>query len=191
MKKVNLKGALVCAAAAIVVATTFMMPSCKKKDSSATTTTLTLYDSLGGSTMVKDPADTTQMIEKGRLGIRSVVDSAIFVIAADTAINGYFTVLLAEVTTGNLSGFTALSKNLTDFFCVATGAKDFTYAGKSMTDAHNPSANSRISMKVDAGDFNQFIADVGVSAGKNGLPSYITARLVTVMNSVMSQVVQR
>lgn len=178
-----------CAVAILVIATTFSTTSCKKKDN--TTPTMTLYDSLGGTTMVADPSNSGQMIEKGRLGIRSVVDSAIFIIAADTSINSYFTVLLAEVTSGNTSGFTALSKNLTDFFCVATGAKDFTYTGKSMTDAHNPATNSRISKKVDASAFAQFINDVGQSASKNNIPSYLTARLVTVMNSVMGQVVQQ
>ena len=67
--------------------------------------------------MVQDPtASAGTMIEAGRLGIRSVVDSAIFVIAADDSINNYFNVLLAEVTAGDLSGFQELSKNLTDFF---------------------------------------------------------------------------
>ncbi len=187
MKNVKIRTVLMSAIAVVALGATLMMPSCKKKD----TTTMTLYDSLGGTTMVADPSNSGQMIEKGRLGIRSVVDSAIFIIAADASINKYFTVLLAEVTAGNLSGFSALSKNLTDFFCVATGAKNFTYSGKNMVDAHNPATNSRISGKVDAGDFSQFINDVGASAGKNQLPSYLTARLVTVMNSVMGQVVQK
>lgn len=179
-----------CAVAVIAIAVTFSTSSCKKKDNN-NNMTMTLYDSLGGTAMVADPSNSGQMIEKGRLGIRSVVDSAIFVIAADTAINGYFTVLLAEVTSGNTSGFTTLSKNLTDFFCVATGAKDFTYAGKNMVDAHNPATNPRISKKVASDDFTEFINDVGISAQKNNIPSYLTARLVTVMNSVMTQVVQQ
>src|SRR5690242_17093027 len=116
--------------------------------------TLTLYDSLGGTAMVQDPANPGSMIESGRLGIRSVVDSTIFVIAADNRINSYFSVLLAEVTAGDLSGFQALSENLTDFFCVATGAKNFTYAGLSMTDAHDPAKNPRINEKVASGDFD-------------------------------------
>src|SRR5690349_22307675 len=96
--------------------------SCKKDDDKPVTpVTMTLYDSLGGTAMVQDPSNTSQMIEKGRLGIRSVVDSTIFVIAADPQLNGFFPVLLAEVGANNMSGFTALSKNLTDFFCVATG----------------------------------------------------------------------
>src|SRR3954453_4302873 len=110
----------------------FALSACNKDDNTPAPT-LNLYDSLGGTTMVQDPADASKMIEKGRLGIRSVVDSTIFVIAADTTINSYFTVLLSEVGAGNLTGFQRLSNNLTDFFCVATGAQNFTYSGFSMT----------------------------------------------------------
>src|SRR4051812_22002762 len=158
--------------------------SCNKDNDSNTTTTLTLYDSLGGTAMVADPANPGQMIESGRLGIRSVVDSAIFVIAADDSINHYFNVLLSEVAVNDLSGFQELSKNLTDFFCVATGAKNFQYTGLSMTAAHDPATNSRISEKVDAGDFGEFINDLGIAAGKNNLPDYLTARVAAVAGTV-------
>ena len=53
------------------------------------------------------------------------MDSAIFVIAADSKSNTYFQTLLTEVGNSNFTGFTTLSKNLTDFFCVATGARNF------------------------------------------------------------------
>lgn len=184
----------------VICVSSFGIMSCHKDNNTKPPTTLTLYDSLGGTTMVQDPtAAPGTMIEKGRLGIRSVVDSTIFVIAADNSINGYFTVLLQEVTNGNLTGFEELSKNLTDFFAVATGAKDYMYTGLSMTAAHNPSknaadtitANPRISMKVDAADFNEFITDLGKGATKVGLPTYLIARVATVASSVQGQVVQR
>lgn len=167
-----------------------VIPSCDKNNDS-TPVTLTLYDSLGGTAMVQDPTNPSMMIESGRLGIRSVVDSAIFVIAADDKINNYFTVLLAEVTAGDLSGFQELSKNLTDFFCVATGAKNFTYSGLNMVDAHDPATNSRISEKVNSEDFDEFITDLGIAAGKNNLPDYLTARVAEVASSVEGDVVQR
>jgi hypothetical protein len=131
--------------------------------------------------------------EAGRLAIRGVVDNALFIIAADTAINGYFTVLLGELTASppNYSGFTALEKNLVDFFCVGTGAKDFSYGGKSMTAAHDPTQNPRISMKVDAGDFNQFVTDIVASANKNHVPAGITGSLGKIIVSLQPQVVQR
>ena len=164
-------------------------PACKKKTDD--TPTMTLYDSLGGTTMVADPSNSGQMIEKGRLGIRSVVDSTIFVIAADTALNKFFPVLLAEVTSNNLSGFNALSKNLTDFFCVATGAKNFTYGGKSMVAAHDPAQNSRMNGKSSAADFDRFVADLVVGAKKVGLSDQLIGRVGAVVNTTKTDVVQK
>jgi hypothetical protein len=173
-----------------IIAIVFTIGSCSKSSSSTPTPTSTLYDSLGGTTMVADPANAGSMIEKGRLGIRSVLDSTIFVIAGDSKINGFFKVLLAEVTAGNTSGYTALSNNLTDFVCVATGAKDFTYGGKSMTDAHNPATNSRMNGKADATDFNNFVADLVIGAQKNGLSSQLIGQVGALVETLQSQVVQ-
>jgi len=143
--------------------------------------------------MVADPKNSGTMIENGRLTIRSVVDSAIFVIAADSKLNGYFKVLLAEVGSGNLSGFQALSKNLTDFICVGTGAKNFTYGGKSMVAAHDPAQNSRMNGKAANADMDQFKVDLTVAANKNGIastnPAFIS--LANIVESLRSQVVQR
>ena len=164
------------------------MQSCKKDSSTAKQT---LYDSLGGTTKVSDPANSGQMIEKGRLGLRSVVDSAIFVIAADPEINGFFQTLLAEVGNNDLTGFTVLSRNLTDFFCVATGAQHFTYAGKNMHDAHDPAINSRMNGKADSGDFDAFVADVVTAAKKNGLSDQLIGQVGVVIYSVKPAVVQK
>ncbi|HEV2479560.1 MAG TPA: group 1 truncated hemoglobin [Puia sp.] len=161
------------------------------KDHSSAPVQATLYDSLGGTAMVQDPANPGTMIEKGRLGIRSVVDSTIFVIAADTAINGFFSVLLKEVTSGNTSGLMALSKNLTDFFCVGTGAKDFSYTGKNMHDAHNPSTNPRISMLVGDDDFNEFVTDLVKGAKQVGLSDQLIAQVGNVVAAQKAQVVQK
>jgi len=164
------------------------MQSCKKDSSTAKQT---LYDSLGGTTKVSDPANSGQMIEKGRLGLRSVVDSAIFVIAADPEINGFFQTLLAEVGSNDLTGFTVLSRNLTDFFCVATGAQHFTYAGKNMHDAHDPATNPRMNGKADSGDFDAFVADVVSAAKKNGLSDQLIGQVGVVIYSVKPAVVQK
>lgn len=165
--------------------------ACNKDDNPAQPTTKTLYDSLGGTTMVADPANASTMIEQGRLGIRSVVDSTIFVIAADPELNPYFTVLLSEVGMGDLSGFQALSKNLTDFFCVATGAKNYTYSGKNMVDAHNPATNARMNGKADNGDFDAFVTDLVKGAKQNGLPDNLIARVGAIVETLRSQVVQQ
>lgn len=166
-----------------------MTQSCKKDDD--TTVTATLYDTLGGTTMVADPNNNGQMIEQGRLGIRSVVDSTIFVIAGDTAINGFFTVLLAEVTSNNTTGFEALSKNLTDFFCVATGAKNYTYGGKSMTAAHDPAQNSRMNGKAANDDFDAFVNDLVAGAQKNGLTTQQINQVGALVETLRTQVVQQ
>jgi hypothetical protein len=169
---------------------TFMTQSCSKKSGSSAAP-MTLYDSLGGTTMVADPANSGAMVEKGYLGVRTIVDSAIFIIAGDAKINPYFTVLIGEVTSGNTSGYQKLSTNLSTFIAVATGAKDYTYAGLSMTAAHNPNTNPRISMLVDSADFNEFVVDVAASATKNGLNSQLLGRVGTVLYSVEGAVVQR
>lgn len=176
---------------AVVIAGMSVMPSCKKKETTTPAPTATLYDSLGGTTMVADPSNSGQMIEKGRLGIRSVVDSTIFVIAADPQLNTFFPVLLAEVTAGNLSGFSALSKSLTDFFCVATGAKNFTYAGKSMVAAHDPAQNPRMNGKSSAADFDRFVADLVIGAKKVGLSDQLIGQVGAVVATTKTQVVQK
>jgi hypothetical protein len=166
--------------------------ACKKDDDDPITpVTMTLYDSLGGTTMVQDPSNTSQMIEKGRLGIRSVVDSTIFVIAADPKLNGFFPVLLAEVGANNLSGFSELSKNLTDFFCVATGAKNFSYSGLSMKDAHNPAKNSRMNGMAANADFDQFVADLVAGAKKVGLSDQLIGQVGAVVETTRGDVVQK
>ncbi len=175
-----------------VFATMSMLPSCKKDDNNdMNTTTMTLYDSLGGTQMVDDPSNSGQMIEKGRLGIRSVVDSTIFVIAADPSLNGFFPVLLSEVTAGDLSGFSALSKNLTDFFCVATGAKNFSYSGMSMAAAHDPAQNSRMNGKASSADFDQFVADLVIGAKKVGLSDQLIGQVGAVVATTKGDVVQQ
>ena len=174
----------------LAITAMFITQSCNKNDNPSTPVVLTLYDSLGGTAMVTDPTNSAVKIEVGRLGIRSVVDSTIFVIAADTAINPYFSVLLSEVGAGNLSGFQELSLNLTDFFCVATGAKNFTYKGLSMTDAHNPATNSRMNGKAADDDFDAFIADLVIGAHKNAIPDNLIGRIGAIVETLRSQVVQ-
>ena len=171
-----------------LVLTMTINTSCHKSSSNAQPT---LYDSLGGTTMVSDPANGGAQIEKGYLGIRTVVDSAIFIIAGDTAINSYFKVLIGEVTSGNTSGYQKLSLNLSNFVAVATGAKDYTYSGLSMTAAHNPSANPRINGVVMSDDFNEFVKDVAASAAKNGVPSNLITSLGNLLYSVESQVINQ
>ncbi len=147
--------------------------------------------------MVSDPNNSSAMIEQGRLTLRSVVDSSINVIAADTQMTKYFTVLFAELGASNTSGLTALSENFTDFMCYATGCTNAAYAynGKSMADAHNTATNSRIALKIDAADFDKFVGDIGTGLAQNGVTSANNAQLVTdlvaLLYTTKSAIVQR
>lgn len=178
---------------AVMGAASLFTSSCKKEDTQmpVTPVVMTLYDTLGGTEMVSDPANPGKMIEKGRLAIRNVVDSSIFVIAGDVQLQPYFTTLLSEVGAGNLSGFAALSETFTDLVAVSTGAKNYTYKGMSMKDAHDPAKNSRMAQKSTAEDFDKFIADVVTGAKQNGVPDEIIARLGTILVSTKADVVQR
>lgn len=189
MKKLSF---LPLAFAFVAVLSILTIESCSKKSTSNPTpaTGATLYDSLGGTALVADPAHSGAMIEKGRLGIRNVIDSTIFVIAADTRINGHFTVLLSEVTKGDLSGFTDLSENLTTFVSGATGAKDYIYIGLSMADAHNPATNSRMNGKATNADFDAFVSDLVTGANKNKIPSNLINSLGKIVESLRTVVVQ-
>lgn len=73
-----MKKASISALAISLLMSAFIVQSCNKDDNPPVTPQLTLYDSLGGTTMVTDPASPSEKIEQGRLTIRSVVDSAIF-----------------------------------------------------------------------------------------------------------------
>jgi len=178
----------------LLVTGLLVIEACSKKSESTpppTHTGTTLYDSLGGTALTTDPTHSGAMIEKGRLAIRNVVDSTIFVIAADSRINGHFTVLLSEVTKGDLSGFTDLSENLTTFVSGATGAKDYIYIGLSMTDAHNPATNPRMNGKASNADFDAFVSDLVAGANKNKVPAHFINSLGAIVETLRGQVVQQ
>ncbi|HTK21632.1 MAG TPA: hypothetical protein VL442_19070 [Mucilaginibacter sp.] len=188
MKKLTLLPlALVFTIAALLVT----VESCSKKSNPMPVVKATLYDSLGGTAMVADPTHSGKMIEKGRLAIRGVIDSTIFVIAADARINGHFTVLLSEVTKGDLSGFTELSDNLTIFVSTATGAKDYTYTGLSMKDAHDPATNPRMNGKATSADFDAFVSDLVTGANKNHVPANLLNSIGKIVESLRTTVVQQ
>lgn len=188
----------------------FIYTSCKKDDTTSSTTTSTtsttsttgttnptLYERVGGTTMVTDPKNPTTMIEKGRLTLRAVVDSSILVIAGDTQMAKYFPVLFAELGASNTSGLTALSKNFTDFMCYATGATNTAYAykGKSMKDAHDPAKNGRMGLKANSADFDKFVGDIGTGLAQNGVTSannkQLVDDLVALLYTTKNDIVQR
>jgi len=186
--------------------------SCKEEETPATppTTTATtattattgntqqtLYVRVGGTTMVSDPSNPGQMIEKGRLTLRAVVDSSINVIAADTQLQKYFVALFAELRTGNTTGLAALSESFTDFMCSATGSTNaaYAYTGRSMKNAHDPAVFSRMALKANAADFDKFVGNIGIGLAKNGVTAQNNAALVTdlvaLLNTTKNDIVQR
>ena len=171
-----------------------IMSSCKKDEDQPTTPVPapapSLYVQVGGTEMVPDPANTGVMIEKGYLSIRSVVDSSLLVIAADTALQPFFSVLLAELGAGNTTGFTLLSKNVTDFFVVNAGGTNFTYGGLNMVDTHNPLVNPRMTGLAQNDDMDAFIADVVTGAQQNAVPDAIIAQFGALMESLRTAIVQ-
>ena len=195
---------LITLAVATVATFTVSTQSCKK--SSTATVAPTLYDTLGGlvtgttkagegAALVNDPANPGTQIEAGKLAIRGVVDSAIFIIAADT-INSFFTVLLTELGAHNTSGLTALEGNLTNFFSYGTGAPQtgssaVLYTGLSMSNAHNPNVNTRISHVVNANAYTSFTNDVVLAAQKNGVPNNIIGSLGKIIVSLQPSIVNQ
>ncbi len=188
MKKLNFLTAFI-----VITSAALILNSCSKNDSPSTPpATLTLYDTLGGTTLVAD-AITGTMQQQGYLTIRNIIDSTIFIIAADTRINGHFISLLGEIADGNFIGFVNLSDKLSTFVAVATGAQDYTYTGLSMANAHNPATNSRMNGKATSSDFDAFEDDLTQGAAKNGVQSTDPAfiHLAAIVESLRSVIVQQ
>ena len=167
-------------------------------DSTPTPQELSLYEKLGGTTMVSDPNNAGQMIEQGRLNFRSVVDSTVTLIVTDIVMDApgnlaeHFAPLLAEVGAGNTTNLALLSKNLTDFFSANTGGgATNTYSGMNMVDAHNPATNPRMGTTSSDADYTKFIGYVGGAAGLNGVTdSEIINEVVAVLESLRDPIVQ-
>lgn len=182
--------------ALVLICGSFLV-SCSDDDE-ATPAELTLYQKLGGTSMVADPNNSGQLIEQGRLSFRSVVDSTITLIVTDIVLesNGnlgaHFAPILAEVASGNTTNVAVLSKNLTDFFSANTGGgATNTYSGLNMVVTHDPALNPRIGKKVNNTEYDKFIGYVGAAAGLNGVtdPALI-GDVVTVLESLRSPIVQ-
>jgi hypothetical protein len=158
----------------------------------------TLYQKLGGTTMVADPNNPGQMIEQGRLSYRSVVDSTITLIVTDI-VNGtdgnlgaHFAPIVGEVGSGNTTNVAILSKNLTDFFSANTGGgATNTYSGLSMVAAHDPAQNPRMGVKANNANYDKFIGYVGAAAGLNGVTDPVIINdVVAVLESLRAPIVQ-
>jgi hypothetical protein len=191
MKKSRISMMLLC-----VTFSTSIFFACKKNETPVTVSQ-TLYERVGGTTMVADPSVSGQQIEKGRLTLRSVVDSSILVIAADAQLAKYFPVLFAELGAGNTTGFVDLKEEFTDFLCSATGSKNtaYAYTGLNMKDAHDPAKNNRMGLKANSADFEKFVGDIGTGLAQNGVTAAnnkaLVDDLVALLYTTKADVVQQ
>lgn len=176
--------------------------SCSDDDTEvvAPTPTPSIYDRLGGTTLVADPNNDGQMIEQGRLSYRSVVDSTITLIVADIVagadgnLGAHFAPIVGEVSGGNTTNVARLSDNLTDFFSFNTGGTNAvnTYSGLNMVAAHDPATNPRMGTKANDANYTKFEGYVGAAANLNGVASntQLYADVVAVLESLRDPIVQ-
>lgn len=199
--KLNLKHFFFLAVALIAVAT-----SCNKDNKPTPVATTPLYDTLGwfiqgangkvegnGTKMIADPEHPGVEIQAGRLAIRTVVDKAIQVIAADPELQPYFPVLLAEVNAGNTTGYSRLLESFTDFVQQRVSGQQV-YKGRSMVEAHNHASYNRFGSdanpKADSSDFDQFVGDIVIAAQSLNVPNSVIGQLGTLLYATEGDVVQ-
>ena len=177
---------------ALFITSGAFVTSCNDDDDKAAEPA-SLYAKLGGTTMVADPNNPSQMIEQGRLSYRSVVDSTITLIVSDVLdgepgnLGQYFAPVLSEALSGNTTNVAILSKNLTDFFSANTGGgATNTYSGLGMVAAHD-----RMGKKSNNAEYDKFIGYVGAAAGLNGVTDpEIIGEVVAVLESLRAPIVQ-
>ena len=182
---------------ALFIASGAFVTSCNDDDDKAAEPA-SLYAKLGGTTMVADPNNPSQMIEQGRLSYRSVVDSTITLIVSDVLagqegnLGLHFAPVLSEALSGNTTNVAILSKNLTDFFSANTGGgATNTYSGLGMVAAHDPAQNPRMGKKSNNADYDKFIGYVGAAAGLNGVTDpELIGEVVAVLESLRAPIVQ-
>lgn len=175
-----------------------LLSSCSKDTSS---TTPSIYERLGGTTLVADPDNPGQMIEQGRLSYRKVVTTTVGLIVADVQsdapgnLSAHFAPLLSETGATQTTNLAELVDNLTDFFSYNTGGTNAvnTYSGLSMADAHNPMVNSRMGVKATNANYDKFEGYVGAAAIQNGVASdtQLYADVVAVLESLRTPIVQQ
>ena len=176
----------------------FTFTSCSSDSDDATPESI--YQRLGGTTLVADPDNAGQMIEAGRLSYRKVINSTVGLIVADVQssasgnLGAHFAPLLGEVGAGNTTNLAFLVDNLTDFFSFNTGGTNAvnTYSGLDMVTAHNPALNGRMGTNSTDANFTKFEGYVGAAAVSNGVAAntQLYTDIVAVLESLRDPVVQ-
>lgn len=184
----------------VLIAASATLASCSNDDDKPAEKE-SIYARLGGTTMVSDPDNSGQMIEKGRLSFRKVVNSTIGLIVADIQSNAsgnlqaHFAPLLAETGNTQATNIAKLSDNLTDFFSFNTGGTNAvnTYSGLNMVAAHDPAKNPRMGTKASTADYTKFEGYVGAAANANGVASNteLYTDIVAVLESLRTPIVQK
>ncbi len=196
-------------ASLIAVTGIICFPSCSKKNNGNGTSLAStpLYDTLGwfiqggtgtvagsGTVMINDPSNSGTKIQAGRLAIRTVVNQALGVVAADPKMAVYFPTLLAEAGAGNTTGYNHLLNTFTDFVQQAVSGQ-MIYMGLSMKAAHNFASNKRFGSSTatvaDSASFNVFIGDVVTAAQSLNVPNSVIGQLGVLLVSVEGDVVQK
>lgn len=175
-------------------------------DDQVTVPSTSLYDTLGwfiqgsqgpvagqGTKMIEDKDNPGQKIQAGRLAIRTVVNKALGVIAADPKLAEYFPTLLNEVGNGNTTGLSKLLNSFTDFVQQAVSNQQV-YHGKSMKDAHNHATYARFGSQdvpvADSADFDQFVTDIASAAQSLDVPGSVIGQLGKLLYTTEGDVVQ-
>ncbi|QBZ97238.1 globin family protein [Flavobacterium sangjuense] len=180
----------------------FTFTSCSSDSDDTPPAPASIYERLGGSTLVDDPdsSDPAVTIEAGRLAYRKVVNSTVGLIVADVQagasgnLSAHFAPLLGEVTAGNTTNLAILVDNLTDFFSFNTGGTNAvnTYSGLDMVSAHNPAMNPRMGTTSTDANYTKFEGYVGAAAVQNGVAAdtQLYADIVAVLESLRDPIVQ-
>ncbi|MGF7230227.1 hypothetical protein [Arachidicoccus sp.] len=170
--------------------------------------TSALYDTLGwfiqgakgsgpyagqGTSMMADPDNSGSYVQAGRLAIRTVVKTALPMIAGDNQLKVYFPVLIAELGNKNTTGFSDLLETFTDFVQAAVSGQDI-YKGKSMIQAHNFATYNRFGdaqhPTADSADFDHFVGIVATAATSLKVPRSVIGQLGTLLYTTEGDVVQ-
>lgn len=194
-------------AGAILFSFLFSFSACKKNNNpTPPLATTPLYDTLGwfiqggtgmvegnGTKMIADPDNPGIKVQAGRLAIRTVVNTALPIIAADPQLSVYFPTLLAELGAGNKTGYADLLENFTDFVQQGVSGQKV-YRGKSMVAVHNHASYDRFGDAAhptsDSSDFDQFVGDIVVAAQSLKVPGSVIAQLGTLLYSTEGDIVQ-
>jgi hypothetical protein len=164
--------------------------SCKKSKATTPSGKQTLYDTLGGTTPVVDPLDTSHMIEQGYLTIRTIVDTTMFVFASDPLLEPFFIVLHDDDSLGQSSEYISLSTGMTRFIAMAAGSVDSVYTGPDMYAAHHHASDSNMpDIPLPDSVFNEFVYDLGQSAINYGLSAQVVSQFGSMLYKYEGQIV--